>query len=88
MQGEIKDVMKFEKVESSNLEAIGYAADNRILGVQFKSSGVAFYMYLGVPANKYEELKKAESAGSFLNSQIKPYYEAVKVELFQAAAVS
>jgi hypothetical protein len=72
MKGYIMSI-KLTKVESSNIEAVGYIEDREILVVQFKSG--ATYQYLGVPYYMYEELLSAESAGKYLNSEVKGCYE-------------
>lgn len=59
-------------VESSNIVEVGYT-DTNALFVLFKGGGS--YLYLDVPKETYEELKKSESAGKFLNANIKPNYK-------------
>lgn len=65
------------KVESSNVNLIGFSNNNRLY-VQFKNGGL--YQYTNVMNEDYEALKKAESVGKFLNTQIKPNYEFEKLE--------
>lgn len=79
--------MIFKKVESSNLEAIAYDLENKLLGVQFKGGKGSFYLYLGVPNNKYQQLESSDSVGTFFNAQIKSNYTAVKVESYTAPMV-
>jgi hypothetical protein len=69
----------FEKVESSNLEAVGYCRENNVLSVKFSSG---YYLYFGVPVSVYESFMKAESKGKYLNS-IKPFYNFTKFVLFE-----
>lgn len=79
---------KFEVVErseiamtpctnSSQVLAHGYDSAASILAVQFKNGGT--YHYKGVPAKLYEGLLAAESAGKFINSEVKGIYEFVKI---------
>ena len=64
-------------VDSSNIEAIRYDADNQELHVQFLSGGS--YCYHGVPEEIFNELLEASSKGSFLNRVIKGTYEFSKL---------
>lgn len=59
-------------VESSNLAAIGYDPEARVLEVEFKKGGV--YQYAEVPTEEYEALMSAESKGKYLAAYIKPRY--------------
>lgn len=63
-------------VESSNLEAVGYDADAKVLRVQFKN--LATYEYANVPPEAYAGLMGAKSKGAYLASIIKPNYTATK----------
>lgn len=63
-------------VESSNIKAVGFDADTSTLEVQFTNGGT--YVYAPVPLRVFGELLAAESKGSYLASQIKPRYTAVK----------
>lgn len=60
-------------VDSSNVEAIGYDSETGELHVQFLSGG--YYIYHDVPAELFEELKRAPSIGSFLNREIKGVHQ-------------
>ena len=55
---------------SNNIKSADY--DERGLVVVFHSGKE--YTYPGVPRELYEDLLVAESAGRYLNSQIKPFY--------------
>lgn len=59
-------------VPSSNVAEIGYDADSRTLEVMFRNGAV--YQYFEVPQAVWEELDRASSAGSYLNSVIKGAY--------------
>lgn len=60
-------------VDSSNVEQIGYDADNMELHVIFKDG--ALYVYTNVPVQIYEELLGAPSKGSYLNREVKGVYD-------------
>lgn len=73
----IKEIQELIKIStSSNVEAIGF--DNDTILVQFKGGGI--YEYRKAKKDLYEDLKKAESVGKFLNSKIKGSYEFSKLE--------
>jgi hypothetical protein len=61
--------MEFTKVDSSQLEAVAYDAENKVLQVEFK--GGSIYEYENVESSIHEELMKAESIGRFFNQNIK-----------------
>lgn len=60
--------IKMYKVESSNINYLGYDNENRILKVIFKNDSA--YAYFGVPEIVWEELKGAESRGRYLTEVI------------------
>ena len=57
-------------VESSNLKQIGYDRETEQMRVRFKSG--AEYDYWHVPGTVFADFVDAESAGKYLNSEIKP----------------
>ena len=61
-------------VQSSTISAIGH--DGTHLWVLFSSNQL--YQYLNCPNGLYIELMASSSKGSFLNSDIKPLFSAVK----------
>ena len=63
-------------VDSSNIEAIGYADDAQELHVQFLGGG--YYIYHDVPRHIFDELMNAPSKGSFLNREVKNAYQFTK----------
>lgn len=69
--------MKRQSVESSNLESIGYDAENEILEVEFKHGGV--YQYFDVPENVHKELMNADSHGKYFAANIRNDYEYQKL---------
>ena len=72
----IQQVSDLQTVQSSNIDAIAYEGDS--LFVQYKSG---LYRYDKVPVNVYEDMKKSESKGKFMNSAIKGTYGYEKVEV-------
>lgn len=61
-----------EKVESSNIEEIGYHRATSTLRIIFQ--GNRAYDYPMVPEPEFKKLMAAESKGKFFNSRIKPMY--------------
>lgn len=59
-------------VESSNVAAVGYDPNRRILEIEFLSGSI--YHYRNVPQQVHQDLMAAESKGRFLNSIIKGQY--------------
>jgi len=68
--------MEWQKVESSNVAAFGYKAEERELHIRFNSG--AEYVYFDVPANVVQAFMEADSKGRYLNENIKGVYEFVK----------
>lgn len=64
-------------VKSSNVVAIGYDKENKILEVEFKSGGV--YAYRTVEESVYNDLVAAESIGKFFLREIKGNYPYTKL---------
>lgn len=56
--------MKMEKVESSNVVAIGHDGKD-VMRVQYR--GDSFYNFEGVTPEGFDKLQKAKSVGSFLH---------------------
>ena len=63
--------MEFIKVESSNIDSIGWA-DN-VLSVKYKSGLV--YTYTNVPEDEFKKILSAKSKGRFMNEYIKNKYQ-------------
>lgn len=61
-----------EKVESTNIEEIGYHRATSTLRIIFQ--GNRAYDYPMVPEPEFKKLMAAESKGKFFNSRIKPMY--------------
>ena len=61
-----------QTVSSSNIDAVGYDAENQTVYVRFLKGSV--YAYKGVPENEFENLRMASSVGSYLNRCYKNVY--------------
>jgi hypothetical protein len=59
-------------VTSSNVESIGYDGSTQTLRVKFL--GGSTYDYKNVSSVEFEQLKTAQSVGSYLNRSIKGNY--------------
>lgn len=68
---------EMQMVDSSNVEAVGYDADNGAIYVRFLGGDT--YVYSGADQGAFEELLNAESVGSYFNRVIKPNYECAKL---------
>jgi hypothetical protein len=64
-------VPKMHPVESRAVKMIGYEAETEEAYVEYLDGDL--YAYEGVPAEVFEELKNAESKGTFVNAMIKEY---------------
>lgn len=65
------------KVQSSNIESIGYDLDSSTLEIAFLNGNV--YQYFSVPQQEYESLMGSSSKGAYLNSHIKNVYQERKI---------
>jgi KTSC domain len=65
-----------ETPESSNIETFAHEAGN--MRVCFKNGTI--YDYFEVPVKVFEEMKKAESKGKFLNANLRGKYRTQKLE--------
>lgn len=64
-------------VSSTNVASVGYDPDTQTLEIEFTSGTV--YQYFDVPQTVYEALMASDSAGGFVNSQLKGYYRYARV---------
>lgn len=69
--------MEREPVDSSNIATIGYDVDSETLEIEFLRGGV--YQYFDVPEQVYEDIISADSAGKYLNSNVKGVYRYSKI---------
>lgn len=60
---------EYSEVESSNIKAIGYNAEDGLLEITFHSDEI--YWYIGVPIDIVKQLISAESVGKAFNELIK-----------------
>lgn len=65
-------------IKSSNIEGVSYDAASRQMTIQF--IGGAQYVYEDVPRSRFEGIVGAQSAGSYLHSEIKGNYKFRKVD--------
>jgi hypothetical protein len=68
--------IQMQKVESSQIEAVGYDVPSRTLAIQFKAMGDqpgAVYHYENVDAQTYDELSMSDSVGSYFYKNIKAH---------------
>jgi hypothetical protein len=71
--------MVLESINSSNIEAAGFDPIQSKMVVRFKSG--AYYEYLSVPQQIYEQFRGAQSKGIFFNQNIKNYYNCNRIEV-------
>lgn len=67
------------RVRSSNIAAIGYYPQERILEVEFSNNG-AIYHYYDVPPEEYEGIINAPSHGKYLHRRIARLYRYARVD--------
>jgi KTSC domain len=65
-------------VKSSNIRAIRYEENTKILSIQFKEGGL--YHYEGVEQEVFNSFEKSESLGKFHVKYIKNMYKFTKEE--------
>ena len=61
------------RIQSSAIAAVGYDRKSQTLRLQYTNGRT--YEYLDVPPEMHRELLNAESAGEFVNLEIKPNYD-------------
>ena len=71
------DEIEMIPVTSSNVAAIGYDEEEKVLRVAFNNG--AEYEYDGVSVDTFEHLRDAGSVGGYFNSVIKRRYEGRRV---------
>jgi hypothetical protein len=69
--------MNYIPVISSNIAAIAYDADGRILGVRFNHGGE--YWYHGVPNSVYQSFLYAVSKGTFFGAFVRDTYACARL---------
>ena len=61
--------MRYQRVESTCIQSIGYNAKHGVLGIRFKLSGL--YQYFEVEKSVYRRFLSVKSKGKFFNRNIK-----------------
>jgi len=74
-----EESMERVKVESTNLNSVGYNKDEKILEIQFNYRS-AVYQYYRVPEYIHTGLMRATSKGDYFHRRIKGKYKFKKVE--------
>lgn len=69
-----------KRLQSSSVASVTYDPSDGTLEVQYRRTG-HFYRYFDVPEETFRSLMEADSKGSFLNQEIKPVYEHVRVDI-------
>jgi KTSC domain len=62
-------MMQMQRVNSSNVAAVGYDEDSQTLQVEFNNGST--YQYFDVPKIVFDDLISAGSVGSYLNAHIR-----------------
>jgi hypothetical protein len=70
--------MRMTPIESTAIARAGYDPAKRILRLQYTNGRI--YDYLDVPPEIYKQLLNADSAGEFVNLEVKPNYDCSEVE--------
>ena len=65
-------------MKSSAVRSAGYDDNDWVLQVEFANGSI--YNYFRVPPREYRALLEAPSKGTFVNRQVKPYYEYEEIE--------
>lgn len=64
--------MEMQAVSSSNIAAIGYDEEKKVLRIEFNSGRV--YDYAEVPKRVYDGLLRADSVGRYFHVHVKDQY--------------
>lgn len=70
-------VKMIKTTDSSNIDAIGYLKESKLLFIRFNSGRV--YVYHGVPVTRFTDLRDASSKGEFFNQHVKPNFSAATI---------
>lgn len=70
LYNEVTNNLVLTKVESSNIDSVGWEAD--MLYVKYISGG--YYVYQNVPKGVFDAFCEASSKGRFINTEIKNKY--------------
>jgi len=66
-------MLAMKQVFSSNIQEIGYDADEQTLAVKFNTG--ALYHYFGVPGEVARSVMNAPSVGTALTAEVKDIYQ-------------
>lgn len=69
--------MKWEQINSSNINLVLYNKEKKILDIIFSSGSQ--YRYLNVSVQRYSQFLKSESKGAYFAKSIRPNFKAKKV---------
>jgi len=69
--------MEMKGVKSSNLNAVGYDEDNKVLAVLFNDGNL--YEYSDVPKETYEAMINAGSVGSYFHKNVRTSFNFKKM---------
>ncbi len=65
-------------LQSTSLNGAAYQDQSAVLDLEFRTG--AIYRYLGVPAQVYKELLRAESKGRYFNQHIRNRFGYAKID--------
>lgn len=60
-------------VKSTAITSMGYDERNRILEIEYKNGSV--YRYKEVPRHVWDELKRSDAIGAYVNANIRDKYD-------------
>ena len=69
--------MRMIPIDSTAISGVGYDSGQHILRLQYVNGRI--YDYFELPSKIYEQLLKADSAGEFVNLEVKPNYDCSEV---------
>ena len=69
--------MRRRPVTSASVRSIGYDMDSSTLELEYVNGSI--YRYYEVPQPTYAGLLAAASIGSYVNTEIKPYFDVAEV---------
>ncbi|MGB8422228.1 KTSC domain-containing protein [Paraburkholderia sp.] len=73
METQAAPAITLAKVESSQIDSIGYDPATSTLAIRFKSRDKPLYYYDNVTPEDWDAFENAESIGSHFYKHIKPY---------------
>lgn len=78
----LSPVIELKPVKSSNIKAVGFDEEQKILAIEFPSG---IYHYPNVPKEVYESLIAADSIGKHFAAFVRPKFAGIKVVSADAA---